>query len=655
MAAGVWEQLVGNLAFVVLAIAMFAHLSIWYRRFIAGYEKLFFGTVAGCTSAGAILLAIQFHPGIYLDLRFAPLALAAAFGGPVSAAAAVIPAAIFRLYIGGAAALDGVVAILVVSTTGAAIYLLPRTRFSAGRILLFLTVALAVVLTALLAILPSLTKVGALSAIGLPLIATNCAATVICGLIMLKTDRVQLERRVLETAFSQSPDYLYVKDRDSKFITVNDNMARLFRFHAASDMTGLSDFNLRRLPEAEELYFREQDIMRTGEPLIDFLERMGERHLLASKVPLRDSEGQIIGLAGVTRDITERVELERELREKRNLLTLAMNGMSEGFAMFDKKGFLVFCNEQYRDAFPLSRDARVVGAHISDILRRVAETGERVGLPEEASDHWIEAAAATLPNNKDEEIQLKNGEWRALKTRLAQGGTAMVVVSDITVTKQAEIALKRSADQLRALADTDGLTGLTNRRAFDRVFASEIESCLKRDMPLSVLMIDVDRFKAYNDTYGHVAGDDCLRAVGKCLAKSIKRSTDLVARYGGEEFVVLLPNTDEKGAAVVAKEVIRFLAQENIPHSASEFGRVTASIGITSARGKGLQAGPERFLSAADAALYEAKQHGRNRAIARTFPNELAAVVPSLEPHCQVGAESAETLIPSAPMMSHRS
>lgn len=624
MTAGIWGQFAGSLAFVVLAFAMWAHLSIWYRRSFIGYEKLLFGLVAGCSSAGAILLAFQFHTGIYVDLRFAPLALAAALGGPVSAVSAVIPVIIFRVYLGGTAALDGVVAILVVSIIGAAINLLPRARFSAFRSLILLTVALAGALAGLLAILPSLTKVGALSAVGMPLIVMNCAATIIGGLIMLKTDRVQLERRVLETAFSQSPDYLYVKDRDSKFITVNDNMVRLFRYRTASEMTGLSDFNLRSPPEAEELYFREQEIMRTGEPMIDFLERIGQQHLLASKVPLRDGEGKIIGLAGVTRDITDRVELERELREKRNLLTLAMNGMSEGFAIFDKKGFLIFCNEHYRDAFPLSRDARVVGAHITDILRRVAETGERVGLPDGAPDQWIEGAAATLPVNKDEEIQLKTGEWRALKTRLAHDGTAMVIVSDITVTKQAEIALKHSAEQLRALADTDGLTSLANRRAFDETFASETERCIRYDTPLSVLMIDIDRFKAYNDTYGHLAGDDCLRAVGRCLASSVKRSTDLVARYGGEEFVVLLPSTDEEDAAVVAEEFTRLLARENIAHKGSEFGRVTASIGISSARGNGLQHGSARFLSAADAALYEAKQQGRNRAVARTFPDELA-------------------------------
>lgn len=97
MGTDIWRQFAGSLAFVVLAIAMWAHLSIWYRRFAASYKKLIFGTVAGCTSIGAILLAFQFHPGIYIDLRFAPLAIAAMLGGPTAAVAAAIPATAFRI------------------------------------------------------------------------------------------------------------------------------------------------------------------------------------------------------------------------------------------------------------------------------------------------------------------------------------------------------------------------------------------------------------------------------------------------------------------------------------------------------------------------------------------------------------------------------
>jgi len=132
-------------------------------------------------------------------------------------------------------------------------------------------------------------------------------------------------------------------------------------------------------------------------------------------------------------------------------------------------------------------------------------------------------------------------------------------------------------------------------------------------------MIDIDWFKAYNDTYGHMAGDECLKKVSKCLLRAAKRATDVVARYGGEEFVVLLPDTDEKNAAVVAEQFADYLRDENIAHTGSVFGRVTASIGLSSARGRSLRTLPQRLLSVADAALYDAKAQGRNRTLFRPF------------------------------------
>jgi diguanylate cyclase (GGDEF)-like protein/PAS domain S-box-containing protein len=614
---GVWGQLIGNLAFVILAISIWAHLSIWFQRHLVGYEKIAFGVIAGATSIGSILLAVEFVPGVYIDVRFASLALAGMFGGPISAIIATSLATIFRIMIGGAAAADGVISIILMSGVGLAINFSIRKRSASLVDIILMTGAVGATLVICLIGLPTLSKAHVLAGVGFPLTLLNCVAAIVCGLIILKTRHVELERSILVTAFSQSPDYLYIKDRDSRFITVNDNMCRLYRYKGPADMVGLSDFDLQPRQLAEELYFREQEIVATGVPLIDSFEHIEGRFLLASKVPLRDQNGRIIGLAGVTRDITERTALERELRESKNLLSHAMAGMSDGFAMFDSKGYLVFCNDQYRDAFPLSGVARVAGAHITDILRKVVETRERLDLSYEAADAWMAAATAGLHSNKDEEIQLGNGDWRSIRTRLAADGTAMVVVSDVTAMKQAEIALRVSAEQLKSLAETDGLTGIVNRRTFDEAFVREAARNARNNTPLSLLMIDIDRFKAYNDTYGHPAGDQCLRVISKCLLQSVKRPADIVARYGGEEFVVLLPETNEEGAAVVAEQFALLLHEVNIAHSESEFARVTASIGISSARGRVLRTEPSRLLSVADAALYEAKAQGRNRILFR--------------------------------------
>ncbi|AYM84026.1 hypothetical protein At12D1_41440 [Agrobacterium tumefaciens] len=308
MSSGSWEQFAGNLALVALSVAMWAHFSTWYQDQLAGIGKPLWGAVAGMTSVGSMLLAIQFDAGIYIDLRFAPLALAGLLGGPIAAVIAVIPAVIFRGAAGGCGAFDGVVSILIVGALGAGVKLTLRKKASDVQTLFALTVVVALALPIMMATLPSLINSGTGAAFGFPLVLMNCVAMIICGFIMLKTSRLKLERQVLGAAFSQSPDYLYVKDRDSRFIAVNNNMAELFHYASPTDMLGLSDFNLRTPPEAEALYHQEQEIIRTGQPLVDFLERLGGRHLLASKVPLRDNEGQIIGLAGVTRDITDRAE-----------------------------------------------------------------------------------------------------------------------------------------------------------------------------------------------------------------------------------------------------------------------------------------------------------------------------------------------------------
>lgn len=616
---GIWDEYAGNVAFVGLAIAMWAHLSIWFSRQLTGHTRLAFGLATGMTSIGSLMLAFQASPGVFIDLRHAPLALAGMFGGPVAATIAGTMAIAFRIWVGGAAMYDGIAAVVMVSLLGLAINALARKRQPRFSDLIYVTTGLAAVLILAMTVLPTLAAINLMKLAGVELVVLNCAGVTLGGLILLMTRRTQIERSVLEGAFTQSPDFLYIKDRDSRFLAVNGNMARLYQADDPAWLTGRSDFDLMPRPLAEQLFIAEQEMMRSGNPIVDSFEHIKDRFLLASKVPLRDREGRVIGLAGVTRDITERTALENELRESKNLLAHAMAGMSDGFAMFGRDGRLVFCNEQYREAFPRSADIRVPGAHIRDIIRRSMQVDERADCPGNPSEELIESYAATLHSNKDEEVELYNGDWRSIRTRLTEDGTAMVVVSDITATKHAETALRIAAEQLKNLADTDGLTGVMNRRGFDEAFVREAARSAREGTPLSVLMIDIDWFKAYNDTYGHPAGDECLRQVSRCLVDNVKRPGDTIARYGGEEFVVLLPGTDAARAKVVAEQFTARLQERGMPHSGSPFGCVTASAGIATGQGHVLRAEAQRLLVTADSALYDAKAQGRNRVSEREF------------------------------------
>jgi diguanylate cyclase (GGDEF)-like protein len=171
-----------------------------------------------------------------------------------------------------------------------------------------------------------------------------------------------------------------------------------------------------------------------------------------------------------------------------------------------------------------------------------------------------------------------------------------------------------SIEELQRLSALDGLTGLANRRQFDTVLAREWRRACRNNLDLSVILIDLDYFKLYNDTYGHLAGDDCLQAVARAFSLVVHRPGDLVARYGGEEFVIILPETPAKGALTVANKIQREVARLKLKHSASEVSDiVTISIGITSYPPKNEDGNPSILVAAADTALYRAKAAGRNR------------------------------------------
>ncbi|WP_175425508.1 bifunctional diguanylate cyclase/phosphodiesterase [Trinickia violacea] len=186
-------------------------------------------------------------------------------------------------------------------------------------------------------------------------------------------------------------------------------------------------------------------------------------------------------------------------------------------------------------------------------------------------------------------------------------------VRDITERKLTEQQIADERAELQGLAFRDGLTGLFNRRHFDRELGRrwQHESRTDRRGFLAVIMADVDAYKSYNDCYGHQRGDDCLRTVAAAILSSASRVTDTVARYGGEEFALILPDTDGEGALIVAERIRRAVECLGIPHEASSSGVVTISVGVAVTQ-SGQDSDPAMLVGAADRALYTAKRQGRN-------------------------------------------
>ncbi|NCC25882.1 MAG: diguanylate cyclase [Deltaproteobacteria bacterium] len=177
------------------------------------------------------------------------------------------------------------------------------------------------------------------------------------------------------------------------------------------------------------------------------------------------------------------------------------------------------------------------------------------------------------------------------------------------------LQLKQRTDMLEELSMIDGLTGVANRRSFDQALDREWRRAARNGAAVAVAMIDIDHFKAFNDNYGHGAGDECLRRVAQALKSVLLRPSDLVARYGGEEFVALLPETDKDGAARMAEALRRAVDSLALPHEHSPVSdHVTVSVGYGTT-GASEAVDPNTLVAVADRALYEAKNCGRNRVV----------------------------------------
>ncbi|KPB49810.1 GGDEF domain-containing protein [Pseudomonas coronafaciens pv. oryzae] len=220
------------------------------------------------------------------------------------------------------------------------------------------------------------------------------------------------------------------------------------------------------------------------------------------------------------------------------------------------------------------------------------------------------------------------------ETRIEEAGLALGAVDFIgkpiqplivTARVKTHLRLKMAMDQLNLLAQTDGLTGLANRRFLDQSIEREWLRVRRNQGAFSLLLLDIDFFKRYNDRYGHLQGDECLISIAHALRCCVHRSTDLVARYGGEEFAVLLPDTGAEGACRMAEDIVQHIHSLKMPHETGDFGRVTVSVGVASLEagtlpvtrpGTAITPVPDSIavvlLAEADRALYRAKHEGRN-------------------------------------------
>lgn len=219
--------------------------------------------------------------------------------------------------------------------------------------------------------------------------------------------------------------------------------------------------------------------------------------------------------------------------------------------------------------------------------------------------HVIETMSEAL-KEKNTKLRTMYNELKKSNTLIAQWNQELE-----QMVQERTSELEAANNKLRYLSEMDGLTNIANRRHFDQVLQEEWQRSSLANQPLSVILLDVDYFKLYNDHYGHLAGDDCLKQLAQVIAGCACRRGDLAARFGGEEFIILLPNTSLLGALTIAEKIRSAAAQLDLPHAHSPWGKVTCSLGVATQIGQA-ETSPLSLLSLADKALYIAKAEGRN-------------------------------------------
>ena len=291
---------------------------------------------------------------------------------------------------------------------------------------------------------------------------------------------------------------------------------------------------------------------------------------------------------------------------------IMLDSISNGIIEFDQNQRIIYANLAALDIFSMPPE-KMLGYHVTQLFQ--AEDDERL--------FSLIKSCTTEGSLSDRHIKVSLDKCIlnvcVVPSDFSQN-THMIIMEDITVSETAQKELLEANNKLEVLARIDGLTEVSNRRHFDELLHKEWGRLRREKGQLTLLLCDVDYFKNYNDTYGHLMGDKCLSGIAQAINAILQRPSDIVARYGGDEFVILLPNTDLDGAAHIAEEIRDCICQLKILHERSP---VNSQITLTMGIGSGFphdNLPEDRFIWLADKALYEAKANGRNCTVSKMWP-----------------------------------
>lgn len=448
------------------------------------------------------------------------------------------------------------------------------------------------------------------------------------GYILMINQRLNIESQLakekMQLVFDTSPDAaLITRLSDGLIVDANENFTLL---------TGYRKDDIIR-KSVQTIIGWKQDSDRQH-----FLEALNQHHLIENMEFIFHRQDQseyfcsisariiqieaVPHVVSVLRDITQRKKDEVALIESEALYRSILNASPDDITITDLEGNILMISPAAKRMFGFDMDFNsFVGMKILDFL---------IPMDVERAKRNIKAIIDNGPIRPNEyrairqdhsvfDIEVNSG---LIHNANGEPTKMVFIIRDITERKSAEMKINELLNQLEIEKNiatvnsvTDSLTGLSNRRYFDDTIKTEFYRLKRSGSPLSLIMIDVDHFKNFNDHYGHVAGDHCLIRIGTLLKTIVNRSPDVVARYGGEEFVVILPETESLGASLIANRIRLGVEELNIPHVLSDTAdRITVSCGVISIKPMELMS-PMQVVSLADEALYRAKHQGRNQVV----------------------------------------